>query len=286
MIRFQIRLLAACLGTYLAFTSLSSAQAAFHLWKIDEVYSNASGTVQFIEMDASTNSGQQFTTGTSLTVSSASGSNHTYTFPGSLPGDTANHHYLFATPGYVALTNSNPSLPKADVTLPANNFFNINGDTINYANVTTFTFSTGQLPTNGFDSLNRTYAPGSTITVGTNTPLNFTNATSSLAPPTGDLNLDSHVNASDISSLMSALTGPASFATSAGLSASQLTTVGDVNGDTTLNLADLQKLLIKLKTGGGSLASVPEPSSCILAALVAGLLWRSRRRFKIDLAGN
>ncbi len=58
--------------------SLPCAHAAFHLWKIDEVYSNASGTVQFIEMDASSNGGQQFTTGQSLTSGA-----HTFTFSGS-----------------------------------------------------------------------------------------------------------------------------------------------------------------------------------------------------------
>ncbi len=93
MNRFQARL-AACVGTCLMFVSLPLAQAAFHLWKIDEVYSNASGSVQFIEMDASINGGQQFTTGQSL----SSGA-HTFTFSGPMPGDTANHHYLFATPG-------------------------------------------------------------------------------------------------------------------------------------------------------------------------------------------
>ena len=38
------------------------AHAAFHLWKIDEIYSNADGSVQFIELKA-LSGGQQFLAG-------------------------------------------------------------------------------------------------------------------------------------------------------------------------------------------------------------------------------
>src|SRR5882672_1663346 len=77
-----------------------SGQAAFHLWKIDEVYSNASGTVQFIEMfDPSANE-------TAMNGATLASQGHSFTFGANLPAATAtqNHHLLLATPGYFALT--------------------------------------------------------------------------------------------------------------------------------------------------------------------------------------
>ena len=63
------------------------ANATFHLWYINELYSNADGSVQFIELKAAS-SGQQFVRG--HTIRSTSGSQtHTYTLPNDLPGDSA-----------------------------------------------------------------------------------------------------------------------------------------------------------------------------------------------------
>src|ERR1700690_738746 len=125
MNRFQF-CFAACVAAMLTFTSLPSAQSAFHLWKIDEVYSNASGTVQFIELDASINGGQQFTANQTL-----ESNGHTFSFgpTGNLPSDTTNKKFILATPGYFALTG----VPTADFNLGVNNFFSTTADTINYA---------------------------------------------------------------------------------------------------------------------------------------------------------
>ena len=64
-----------------------SAFSSFHLWQIKELYSNASGTVQFIELTASAG-GQQFIGGRTITSSQA-GITRSFTFPTDLPGDTA-----------------------------------------------------------------------------------------------------------------------------------------------------------------------------------------------------
>ena len=74
-----------------------NAQAAFHLWRIDEIYSNASGTIQYIEMTALTG-GQQFLNG--ITLTSTSGTTNTFTFPSNLPGDTTGKKMLLATSGF------------------------------------------------------------------------------------------------------------------------------------------------------------------------------------------
>src|SRR4051812_12255156 len=66
--------------TAILFAALAlPAQATFHLWYINEIYSNADGTVQFIELKAAA-SGQQFIRGHTIRSSSGSTTN-TYTFP-------------------------------------------------------------------------------------------------------------------------------------------------------------------------------------------------------------
>ena len=61
--------------------------ANFHLWRITEIYSNASGSVQFIEL-TSMASGQQYVAGHTITASQGN-QTHSYTFPTNLPGDSA-----------------------------------------------------------------------------------------------------------------------------------------------------------------------------------------------------
>ena len=146
------------------------AYASFHLWQIDEVYSDATGTVQFVELTVASD-GENVLSGHTLTSSG-----HTFTFPANLPKNTANHHLLLATPGYIAL----PGMPAADFNLGANSFFDVNGDTLDYAGVNSLTFTAGQLPVDGANSLNRAFNPATptTFTVAPMSPTNF-----STAPP-------------------------------------------------------------------------------------------------------
>jgi len=162
--RLPQTLLAAAL---LGLAVLSPARASFHLWQIDEVYSDATGTVQFIELTV-TSDGENFLSGHTLTSAG-----HTFTFPSNLPAKTANHHLLLATPGYIA----QPGLPAPDYNLGVNNFFATGGDTLNYAGVNTLTFTAGQLPLDGTNSLNRAFNPptATTFTVAPMSPTNFSN---------------------------------------------------------------------------------------------------------------
>jgi len=94
----------------------------------------------------------------------------------------------------------------------------------------------------------------------------------------GDFNLDGHVNTSDIAAMEQALTNLSAYEQSHGnLMDSQVTSLGDVNGDGKFNNADLQALLVKLKSGGGSTNPVPEPSTLVLAVLSFGLVMLGRR---------
>ncbi len=134
--------------------------AAFHLWQINELYSNADGTVQFVELTA-LSPGQQFLAGHNL-ISSSGGNTRTFTFPSNLPGDTSGRRMLIATQGFAALGIVTP-----DYIVP-NNFFFPGGGTVNFASADVWNHPA--LPTNN-QSLDRS---GAAIA---NSPTNFFGAT-------------------------------------------------------------------------------------------------------------
>jgi hypothetical protein len=156
-----------------------SASARFHLWDITEVYSNADGSVQFIELAVNADL-EDLLGGKTL----ASGTTN-FTFPSNIPTtSTANHHLLIATPAFA----SQPGAVTPDYTFAAANFMSTAADTINFAAVDTFAFTAGQLPTNGVDSLNEPF--GSNVrTTATNSPTNFAGQVGQLPEPSGWLGL-------------------------------------------------------------------------------------------------
>jgi hypothetical protein len=108
---------------------------------------------------------------------------------------------------------------------------------------------------------------------GMNTPAYFAMDNLVLRKP-GDFNLDGHVDARDIKAMLAALTNLNGYqhgnnSESATLMPGDMMTIGDLNGDHKINNADLQDLLNRLNSGGGS-TSVPEPAAWVLAILVAG----------------
>lgn len=146
----------------------SPASAAFHLWKISEIYSNADGTVQFIEL-VDTADFDSFLAGHTITSTNAAGSiTNSYTFPTNLPSTaTANKRFLIGTAGVATA----PGGVTPDYIVP-NNFLFPAGGTINFAAVDIFTH--GPLPTDGTRSLNRDG------TIKTNSPTNFAGVTGSI----------------------------------------------------------------------------------------------------------
>lgn len=148
------------------FAAAAPLQAAFHLWTMNELYSSADGTVQFLEMTA-LSGGQQFLQAQQL-ISSSGGTTRTFTFPNDLPGDTAGKRMLIGTQGYAALSG----VPRPDYTVP-NNFFFRTGGSINFAGVETWNH--GALPTDN-QSLNRNG------TTAVNSPTNFFGTTGTVVP--------------------------------------------------------------------------------------------------------
>ena len=173
MSRTQQKLSAALL-LFIGVLVSAPASASFHLWFMNEVYSNASGSVQFLELTALA-PGQQFVSSHSLRVSGGSVT-HTYNVTSNLPGDSSGRKFLFGTQSFAAL-----GIVQPDYIVP-DNFFPTGGGTITWgegADVWTYQ----ALPTNGTLSLNRDNTTGAnsatnfagqtgTVTAGTPTPAN------------------------------------------------------------------------------------------------------------------
>jgi hypothetical protein len=169
-----------------------SAQAGFHLWQVKEVFSNADGSVQFIEMFDSF-SPEQFLTNQLIQADSTVGAVTTtkyFTFDHDL--DTTNHstvdrHTLIATPGFGSLSGGvAPDYflnPAADGVL-----FNPNADSITITFLgsgDSITFSGASLPKDGIHSLTDSgavgFPPGSpNISSTVNSPTNFENGSGSV----------------------------------------------------------------------------------------------------------
>ena len=151
------------LASLLLLTFAGPAQADFHKFEIREIFSNADGSVQFVELIA-TKDDQEALGGHLLTSNSSS-----YTFPGHLPSvNTDGRSVLVATTAFAAL----PGAPTPDYILP-DHFLSSGGDTIDYGD-DTHVVQYNSLPTDGLTSINQNG------TLSTNSPRNFAGASGSI----------------------------------------------------------------------------------------------------------
>jgi len=151
------RALFAC-GVTLLFAT--EALAGIHTWDVREVFSNADGSIQFVELfdagagvtEVNVGNGSLSSTGESFSWSN-----------GTVAPPTNGKSYLIATQTFADL----PGAPTPDVIIPLANipFFNPAGDTISFAGVDSLIF--GAVPTNGIDSFDEIAG------VGANTPKNY-----------------------------------------------------------------------------------------------------------------
>jgi len=162
------RLLRLC-ALAMSLLSASSAFAAFHMFRIEQIYSNADDSVQFIVLrEGSGFNGENLWMGNALT-STHLGQTKVFTFPSSLPNSsTAHKSVLIATQGFAAL-----GLVVPDYVVP-NGFLATNGGTLNYAGVDQVTYAS--LPTDGTTAIDRN---GATIR---NVATNFAGQSGSVAP--------------------------------------------------------------------------------------------------------
>ncbi len=156
------------------------AAGLVHLWNVSEVYSNADGSVQFVEFLTS-GPGETFFSLGALD----SNENTVEGFP-NLAGNTRNRSVLLATEGFGAL----PGGVEPDVVLPAN-FFDLEGDTLVFRAVnlteTWDTWSFPAVPVDGTLSLHRD-SPGATnppqsFSVSANSPTNYAGDVGSVVVP-------------------------------------------------------------------------------------------------------
>jgi hypothetical protein len=163
----RARAIVAALG--LGLLSTRGAFAGAHTWRVNEVYSNADGTVQFIELRESGGGTAEVGVGGHLLTSESGGSltiSHNVTSP------TSFKSILFGTQAYDDLPNS----PTPDFIIPPS-FFSVSGDSVSYVPYSTLTFPS--VPTDGLQSLN------ADLTTGINSPTNYAGQTGSVnaAPP-------------------------------------------------------------------------------------------------------
>src|SRR6476660_6726239 len=95
------------------------ALATFHLWKIDQIYSNADGSVQYVNfvLPPPVIDNEDALSGKTLTAGLNSNS---LTFGSNLPSvPVAGQHFLVATPGFAAVAGVTP-----DYTFSGGPFFN------------------------------------------------------------------------------------------------------------------------------------------------------------------
>ena len=169
------------------FQTSSTLLAENHKWLINEIYSNADGTIQFVELRDDGDDQGHMLASTTLSTSISS-----FNFPNNLPTNinTQGRSVLIATAAFAAL----PGAPAPDYIIP-DNFLRIFGSTLVFSGSgDEVTYSA--LPTDGINSINRNGAQS------TNSPRNFFNQSGSITPPTPgpDCNNNGVPDDSDIAS--------------------------------------------------------------------------------------
>lgn len=145
-----------CVGLFAAailFVHAGTASASLHLWVIDEVFSNASGEVQYVQMlQTPPQDFEYFFEDAILRTDGES-----FVFPDDLPStSTAGRSLLIATDAFAAT----PGAVTPDFTI-SGNFFALDGDTIVFEDpfgfgvIDTFSFGPGELPLDGRHALDR-----------------------------------------------------------------------------------------------------------------------------------
>lgn len=152
------------------------ARASQHLWGISELYSNADGTVQFLELFNQSDFEHLVGGFTIFTYNSDQSQQRSFTFPSDLTDFfTANHHLLLATSAFAGL----PGAPTPDFTIP-DGFLFVDGGRVSlpFSIMPNSEVTYTSLPTDGVLSLG---SDGTTTAV--NSPTNFDGQTGTVPEP-------------------------------------------------------------------------------------------------------
>ena len=153
------------------------AQAGHHQWIISEIYSNADGTIQFVELLGTADNEQGIGPFSVTTLGPEGSVASSASLTPNLPSTATDGAYLLiGTAGYATIAAAQGA-PAPDRTLPINNFLELTGDRVRYAGIgaTDRAYGAGGIPTDGIDS-NDYENPSGTV----NTPENFAGATGSI----------------------------------------------------------------------------------------------------------
>jgi hypothetical protein len=142
------RLLTRLSGLVLALVAMQ-AYAEFHLWKIESLYSNADGTIQYVVLyESKGQNGEDKWADHALIAAQTGAGMNTYVFPDNLPNTkTANKRALVASEGFAAL-----GLIAPDFVIP-NGFIGTGDGYVNFATVDQVAYTS--LPTDGDMMLTR-----------------------------------------------------------------------------------------------------------------------------------
>lgn len=167
-----LRGLVVCVAVLAGAMATPSARATFHLWAINEIYTNNTGTLQFIEL-RDTFGGQNNIGGRQIDVTNLANTitnSFSIPFGDTLPGNTLNRSLLFGTAGLQAAGG-----PAPDYIIPDSFLFSAGG-TINFFGINSGGYTA--LPTDGF--LSRNWGNGAN---GLNSPTNYAGQTGSVPNP-------------------------------------------------------------------------------------------------------
>ncbi len=160
--------LLACLMFAMLVVVAPASRATFHVMAIDEIYSNADGSVQFMEIIGLAD-GQNLLAGHTI-VAQGAGTPNIFVFPTNLRGGSTNgKRVLIATQGFAAL-----GLVTPDYVVP-NGFFPVASGKVSYGEGVD-QWSYASLPTDGVNAL---FANGQ---IRANVATNFAGASASIAP--------------------------------------------------------------------------------------------------------
>lgn len=175
--------------------AIPAARAEFHMFQIEQLYTNSDGTIQFVVLHECCGfDGENFLGGHTLT-STVGSVTKSFTFTSNLPsGATAGARVLIATQGFAAIAQGatvgttyppepppmdRPPMPAGGPVTPdyvmPDGFLPTGGGTLNYAGVDQLTF--GALPTDGVNALFRSG------TIGPNLATNFAGTSISVTAP-------------------------------------------------------------------------------------------------------